>query len=373
MLIALQYDDCDQETRVSESMRRLTGYIGRELGLSFVAVLAVLLLVIMGGEVARLLTEALDGKVSADLVWRLVALKMPVAMEILLPLSVLLAVMLTFGRLYHEREMDVLYASGVGPGYFVRLVLLFGLLLGGLASGLALVGAPWAMQQERALLAEGQLQVQVKALSAGRFMPLPASRGVFYAEQIARDGQMEGVFIQLRPEGRSDVLLTAPRGMLALEEGRTVLRLFDGQMTEGAVSQGRLSEHRFARLAVWLPDWQVKVSALEFAAQNSSDLWQQREDVRAMAQLQWRWFAGLNVLLMALAGWQLARVGPRQGRYARMAWGLGFYLVFTQVAIALRGQVQAGAWPVLPGLWVLVLLPVLLWLPWRRWWARVLA
>jgi lipopolysaccharide export LptBFGC system permease protein LptF len=38
----------------------------------------------MGGEVARLLTEALEGRLSPDLVLQLVLLKIPMAMEILL-------------------------------------------------------------------------------------------------------------------------------------------------------------------------------------------------------------------------------------------------------------------------------------------------
>jgi lipopolysaccharide export system permease protein len=353
-------------------MRLLTGYIGRELLLSFVAILGVLLLVILGGEVARLLSEALEGKISPDLVFKLVLLKVPVAMEILLPLSMLLSVMLTFGRLHHDREMEVMSASGISQGYFIRLLATFGVSVGLLAMWLSVFASPWAMQQERQLMAEGQMRVQIKALSGGRFTPLSSSNGVFYADKITPDGRLQDVFIEMRPKDRPDMLLTAPKGHFAIEGDRTVLVLQEGQLTEGALGQDRLAVHQFEQLSIWLPDWQVKVSGLDIEAMDTLTLWQMRDEARALAHLQWRFFVGFSVLVMALMGWRLAQVGPRQGRYARMAWGLGFYLLFTQLAITVRAEVQRAGIPPMPGVFVLLLLPMALWLPWRDWWQRVM-
>jgi lipopolysaccharide export system permease protein len=352
-------------------MRLLTTYIARELLVSFVAVLGVLLLVILGGEVARLLTEALEGRLSPDLVAKLVLLKIPMAMEILLPLSTLLSVMLTFGRLYHDREMEVLAASGVGSRYFLQLIVMLGLIVGLLAGWSSFFASPWAMQQERQLLAEGQLRVQIKALIGGRFTPLSSSNGVFYAEKVTSDGKLSEVFIQLRPTERPDMLLTAPRGHFALDNNRTVLILEQGQLTEGALGSERLVVESFDKISVWLPDWQVKLSALEVEAMDSLTLWQGRDNPRMMAHLQWRVFIGFSVLMMALMGWQLSKVGPRQGRYSRMAWGLGFYLVFTQLAITARAQLQSGGLPIMPGMFVMLVFPLLFWLPFKVWWQRL--
>ena len=179
-------------------MRLLTRYIGRELLLSFFAILSVLLLVILGGEIARLLSEALEGHISPDLVLVLVLLKIPLSMEILLPLSMLLSVMLTFGRLYHDREMEVMAASAIGQRYFVGIILGFSIPIALISILLSVWIAPWSMQQERMILAEGQMRVQIKALSGGRFTPLSASNGVFYAEKIDPvTGQMKDIFINL--------------------------------------------------------------------------------------------------------------------------------------------------------------------------------
>lgn len=349
-------------------MRLLTAYISREIILSFIAVLGVLLLVILGGEVARLLTEALEGRLSPDLVFQLVLLKIPMAMEILLPLSVLLAVMLTFGRLYHDREMEVLSASGIAPRYFVRLVMGFALIAALMAGFFSLFAASWSMQQERSILAEGQLRTHIKSLVGGRFTPLPSSQGVFYAETVSAKGELSDIFIQLRTPEKLDQLLLAPSGYFEQAQGRTQLILLKGQVMAGLLGQEELMSQRFERMTVWLPDWQVTLSALDIEAMDTVTLWQRRDEPRAMAHLQWRFFVMGSVLVLAFVGWRLSRVGPRKGRYSRMALGLAFYLVFMQVAIALRSQIQGGGIPMFPGLLVMLVFPLLVVLPLAHWW-----
>lgn len=354
-------------------MRLLTAYITRDLLLSFIAILLVLLLVLMGGEVARLLTEALEGRISPDLVFKLVLLKVPMAMEILIPLSMLLSVMLTFGRLYHDREMDVLAASGISPRYFLRIVMLLALIVSMIAGFFSLYAGAWSMQQERQLLAEGQLRTHIKALVGGRFTPLPSSNGVFYAEKITSKGELSDVFIQLKQADKPDQLLLAPIGFFEHRDERTQLVLQNATVFSGLLGDDKLMQQQAERLTIWLPEWQTKLSKMHIEAEDTLSLWQQRDDPKAMAHLQWRFFVVVSVLLLAFVGWKLSKVAPRKGRYSRMAWGLIFYLVFTQLTIAYRSQIQAGSVAAYPGMLLMLVLPLLLFLPWRHWWWRLVS
>jgi lipopolysaccharide export system permease protein len=352
-------------------MRLLSRYLVRELLLSFLAIVFVLLLILMAGEIARLLSEALEGRLSPDLVLKLVLLKIPLALEMLIPLGVLLSVMLTFGRLYHEREMEVMSASGIGQGYFIRLLLGIAGILSVITLSISLFVSPWVLQQERQLLAEGQLKVQIKALAGGRFTPLSQSGGVFYAEKVSAKGELNEVFISLRPKDKPDVLITAPKGHFQLAGDRTMLVLEQGQFVEGGLGSGRLAVNRFEQMSVWLPDWQVRLSSVQVQAMPTEQLLTLLNDPKAGAQLEWRVFTGVSVVVMTLMGWRLARVAPRQGRYARMGYGLLFYLLFTQLAISLRAEVQRGDFSLFPGVFAMLLLPLLWWFPWRDWWQKV--
>jgi hypothetical protein len=50
-----------------------------------------------------------------------------------------------------------------------------------------------------------------------------------------------------------------------------------------------------------------------------------------------------------------------------MAYGLGFYLLFTQLAITLRAEIERGDVSAFPGMMLMLLLVALWLLPWQQW------
>ena len=56
----------------------------------------------------RVLGSAANGKVPADLVFSLLGLGMPAMAQLMLPLCLFIAILLTFGRLYAESEITVM-------------------------------------------------------------------------------------------------------------------------------------------------------------------------------------------------------------------------------------------------------------------------
>ena len=94
-------------------LRILDRYLLRELALSFAAVGAVLLLVSLGDTVVAVLNQITRGKVPAELMFSLIALRAIDGLNVLLPLAVFLGVMLAYGRLYRDSEMAVLGAAGL--------------------------------------------------------------------------------------------------------------------------------------------------------------------------------------------------------------------------------------------------------------------
>ena len=83
-------------------------YIAREILLTTLAVSSVLLLVIVGSRFARYLGRAASGRLSLDSLGQLTLLYMPYAAQMIIPISFVLAIMLTFGRLYMQSEMAVI-------------------------------------------------------------------------------------------------------------------------------------------------------------------------------------------------------------------------------------------------------------------------
>ena len=112
----------------------LTRYLTKEVFKSQIAILFILLLIFFSQQLVRVLGSAANGKVPADLVFSLLGLGMPTMAQLMLPLCLFIAILLTFGRLYAESEITVMRACGVGQRILVRVALILSLFTAGLAA-----------------------------------------------------------------------------------------------------------------------------------------------------------------------------------------------------------------------------------------------
>jgi lipopolysaccharide export system permease protein len=346
-------------------LRILDKYLLKELTATFAAVLAVLLLITFGTETTKLLALAVEGKLPASIVFQVLLLKIPPALEVILPLVALLAVMLAVGRLYQDHEMVVLNSCGVAPRYFQKVLFWFLLPLVLLTGWITLVVTPWSYQQETALVREAQSSAPFAGLVSGKFNTLPNNKGVLYAKQIDAEGQMREVWIQYRDAER-DLVLSAPLGRFEWINNRLALVLLNGKSYDGLHGGSQtLTVQHFERFEGYLPE-------IEAAAQQkikavwapTATLWASgtAED---MALLQWRVVVPLSILVLGLLGLRLSKTGPREGRFAKLFIAIVLYVVYTQLLVTLRDGVSNGGIPLAVGLWPvpLVFLLYALWQP----------
>jgi len=94
-------------------------YIIWETLKTMLGVLAVLLLIYASNRFVRFLADASAGELSDHLIYQLLALKTLSARTIMLPMALFFSVLLTFGRLYQDHEMAVIYACGFSNGWLI--------------------------------------------------------------------------------------------------------------------------------------------------------------------------------------------------------------------------------------------------------------
>lgn len=336
-------------------MRILDRYLLKELLATFLAVLAVLLLITFGTETTKLLALAVEGKLPATVVFQVLLLKIPPALEVIVPLVALLSVMLAVGRLYQDHEMVVLNSCGVGPRYFQKTVAGFLLPFVLLTAWITLYLTPWSYAKELQVIQQAQTSAPFAGLVSGKFNELPNKNGVLYARQIAADGQMHDVWIQLKTDQR-DLVLIAPQGRFEWINERLALVLIDGKTYEGLHSeQAPLSVQHFARFEGYLP-------ALEVTPPKMKGIWAPTADLLASesaeeaALLQWRLVVPLSVLVLGLLGLRLSKTGPREGRFAKLFIAIVVYVIYNQLLVSARDAVSDGGLPTAIGLWPIPLL-----------------
>jgi lipopolysaccharide export system permease protein len=225
-------------------------------------------------------------------------------------------------------------------------------------------------------------QVRSEALRDGEFSPITAGRFrsfgggtiVLYAETLDASGMLGRVFIQRDNDGRQEIVL-ADRGRHTIStDGRLhLLTLYSGERIEGIPGSAELRRVRFEQsvIPVQIPEALLAPPRLE--AQPFFKLLQSK-DRNAIAEWQWRVAAPVMVLVLAMLAIPLARLRPRQGRYARIWLGVVLYFVYFSLISAARVWIEKGLTPAWIGLWwvhlvVLGATSLVLMLPvWRARW-----
>jgi len=334
---------------VNTFLRILDKYILKELTLTFLAVLIVLLLITFGSEATKLLADAMQGKIPASVVLQVLLLKIPPALEIILPLVALLAVMLAIGRLYQDHEMVVLNSCAVGPHYFKKVVFIFLIPVALITAWITLVVSPWSYQQERLLISQAQTISPIAGLVPGKFNPLPNNQGVLYAQSIDKQGQMNAIWLKYRSK-ENDVILVAPRGQFEWIDNRVVLVLENGHSYKGLHKGDEVTVQEFARFEGYLPELTPRKLHAKVFEKPTLALFSS-QDLDEQAMLQWRLVTPFGILVLGLLGLKMSRSGPREGRFAKLFFALVMYILYNQLLVLGRDGISNGGWPAWIGLW----------------------
>lgn len=342
-------------------------YLAREIVFSTLAVSSVLLLVIVGSRFARFLGRAASGRLSLDSLGQLTLLYMPYAAQMIIPISFILAIMLTFGRLYMQSEMVVIQSSGVSQLKLFKLVMALAIAIAGLTAFASLYITPLTQQLSELVVEEQQQRTGFESLTPGQFVEL--GRQAVYSETISDDQEtLQRVFIAQNREG-VDELALAKRGFQQLSE-ETLSRflvLEEGNRYELPSSDLAMTDLKFERYALRIgvhtpPSIKQEVEMMLLPELLASD------EMAARVELQWRLGLPAMVLVMVLVAFPLTKVNPRQGRFITVLPVLFLQMVFLTSLMSLQGTISRGQFPLNPGLWSvhLLFLALGLFLCWRK-------
>src|SRR6202048_243465 len=109
-------------------------YVLREVVQTWLAVTGVLVAILVSNQLSRVLGQAADNQYGRHVVFDLIALGAVMNLSVIVPVGLLLSVVLTLGRLYHDSEMAALQACGFSPARLLAPLFVFA---GVIALGLA--------------------------------------------------------------------------------------------------------------------------------------------------------------------------------------------------------------------------------------------
>lgn len=325
-------------------------YVLREVVQTWLAVTGVLVAIVVSNQLSRVLGQAADSQYGRHVVVDLIALGAVMNLSVIVPVSLLLAVVLTLGRMYHDSEMAALKACGFGPSRLLAPLFCFAAVIAVGLGWLVFVQVPRADSQAQLLRQSALKEAQFGQLDAGRFRAFSGGDGVFYAERVDREGVLHNVFVQRESAGRIEVVLADTATYSKAVGGMHLVTLFNGRRYEGVPGQNdfRVIEFREHGIPISTPadvrgrqDPDTKPTRALLGSHTPSDI----------AQLQFRASTPLMALVLTLIAVPLSRLRPRQGRYARVGFAIVVYFVYSNLLSAAKAWLEKGDLPPAIGVW----------------------
>ena len=332
-------------------LRILDRYILREVVVSWVSVTGVLLAILITNQVASVLARAAEAAYPRGVVLELIMLGAVQNLAVIVPVGLLLAVILALGRLYHDSEMTAAQACGASARTVLVPVLGFSVVLTILLGFLTLRVAPAAIGRMLELRSEALRAGQFAPIAAGKFRTFGGGSTVVYAQESDKDGTLRRVFVERDRGDHLEVALAQRATHAYFEDGNLqVITLFDGVRYEGVPGERKFRIVRFAEntIPVRLPASGGAATGLEGIP---SSVLARSADLKQRAEFQFRIAFPIMAMVLAIIAVPLARLRPRQGRYARVGYAVLIFFVYIQLTIAGRMMLARGSTPEWLGLW----------------------
>lgn len=361
---ALSGSQCDNTSRMSMRLSIIDRYIGQEIVTSWLSVFFVLLMVVLSADAIHLLSWVAEGRIPGEALMPLLLNSFYEFTVLLVPLSLLLGVLLAFGRLYKDSEMTAVMSAGLGPVQWYRSLLLVAVPTTLLMFFVTLIVSPSVAEQRDGIMSELKNRAELSTLLAGRFNESRKGNAIFFLESQSEEGAVMNHVFHRRIRGGVSHLDIAERARNQRNQnGRDYIVMEKGTHYEGEPDSAGFKITQYAEYGVYIPSVQHIRGRTSVKAIPSVELWNS-DQLAHKAELQWRITVPIATLIIAMLALPLSQTTPRSGRYANLAWAILLYLVYSNLLsvgknwiIKDRVTVWIGTW------WVHVMaLMLLLWL-----------
>ena len=328
-------------------------YFAREVYGTLIAVASLILVIAIAWRFTGYLAEAAQGDLTRAVLFPLIFFRLPGFLELVLPVSFFLSLMLTYGRLHADSEMVVLQMSGFGSVQLIRLTLILAIGVALLSAVLSLWLKPMSEARVEALFTAQKNITEFATLAPGRFQALRTGNRVTYSEDIIDGKVLKGVFITEADSSNPAKTITtvAAQGRSVADiNGQRFLVLEHGSRYHGEAGQADYQVVQFEEFGQLLPERHVAQPERRRSALTLTELLSET-NTRSVAELHWRLAMIIIVPVIALMAIPLSKVNPRQGRFNRLIPGLIICLVYIMSLAAARSALEKGTLPMAYGLW----------------------
>lgn len=319
----------------------LRRYMTQQVAANTAIVLLFLMALMLGGRLIRYFGIAAEGRLDVGLLFAIIGYNIPTFLELILPLSFFIALMLVLGRMYVDHEMSVLFASGISRGRLTRLMipLITGLFV--FQMGISLLAKPWGLSNSEHIWQTQSLGSLLDLVRPKTF--ISSGNYHLYVDEFDKEKrELKNLYVVQQQTDKSgkiaknDVIITATRAYQVPSkdtDSSMQLDLFQGRRYELGTNQANYNQASFEKYRITLEKpASEKITETNVETQTTAKLLANTQKPEVKAELGYRFTMPWLIIIAAMLATPLAQVRPRQGRWLRL---LPSVLIFASCAISI--------------------------------------
>ena len=319
----------------------LRRYMTQQVAANTAIVLLFLMALMLGGRLIRYFGIAAEGRLDVGLLFAIIGYNIPTFLELILPLSFFIALMLVLGRMYVDHEMSVLFASGISRGRLTRLMipLITGLFV--FQMGISLWAKPWGLSNSEHIWQTQSLGSLLDLVRPKTF--ISSGNYHLYVDEFDKEKrELKNLYVVQQQTDKSgkiaknDVIITATRAYQVPSkdtDSSMQLDLFQGRRYELGTNNAKYNQASFEKYRITLEKpASEKITETNVETQTTAKLLAHTQKPEVKAELGYRFTMPWLIIIAAMLATPLAQVRPRQGRWLRL---LPSVLIFASCAISI--------------------------------------
>ena len=337
----------------------LRRYLTSQVATTTALVLGFLVVMLLGGRLIRYFGMAAEGGLDVGVLFSLIGYNLPYFLELILPLSFFIGLMLTFGRMYSDHEMAIINGSGIGRGKLARLLIPLVLILIIIEGWITLVAKPWGMERASNIFQEQSVDKLFEMIRPKSFI----SSGDYhlYVGKLGVEQELlEDVILVQMPKSKSGEMTPAKQGdtlifaksasQVPSDDGAITLDLHQGRRYEVSTDSRRYSQIGFERYRITLSAQAKDENApMRIEGVSTPQLLELLAGVghrpnlnEVRAELGYRLSLPWLMLLAIMLAVPLSQVRPRQGRWLKLIPAIFLFVANVLILISLKESITKG-------------------------------
>ena len=295
---------------------------------STLGILLIFFFLVVGSRFVGYFEQASEGLLEPNLIYKIIILRFPDFITLLMPLSFFLGVIITISRLYSDREIYGYISGGLSQNSIIRYLIPQAFVFFFITIALSIYIAPYTKELSKEIISIDTIEEQIESVKPKNILALRENDGFIYVENKNNDTLEKSILFL--SENNSETLIIANKFKYNKLDSLIELKFKDGSAYQNIFNKNPSIISEFGELKIPLENNESKISGLSL-----SKLFDYSSE-SSKSQMQWNISIPLTIFILLVLGVHIAKVEPRQGRLSVMLPAIFIYILYLSLLILAR-------------------------------------